>query len=105
MDLVLKKTVNQDFSGGHFLSVPKSVPYKHEKIFNHLREEGDVKLINCNERKEFVNIILTQELNKKPNEKVNFFAKGDTELMNRIIRNGGLIEYTKLLESKCTTSI
>lgn len=85
MLLVLKKG-----SKGHYRSVPKCHDYQLPRIYTHIKNK-DIQFQNCNE----VDVILAAI--KKVTQPLELL-KTDSQLLNRIIRNGGFCEYIRKLE-------
>lgn len=91
--LTIKKTKNRNF-----YTVPKSIHTTVPEILEHFRN-GEVTLLSCDEYKELLAMIEHKQLNKDRHNSFDKFTQGDTKLLSRILRNGGLTNYIKKLEA------
>lgn len=76
--------------GGFFYSVPGSIYYKKQNIPALLKKE-DVELQNCEPSQEWLSILKLQETDKDKWE-------SDVARLNRVIREGGFVNYINKLE-------
>lgn len=72
--------------------------YTYNDILQHIRDFDNISLTKCDEYKELVSMLKNKELNKEYHRKIDRCIKGDTNFLNRIIRNGGFIEYIMKME-------
>lgn len=91
--LTIKKTKNRNF-----YTVPRSMHMTVPEIIEHYRS-GEVTLLSCDEYKELLAMLEHKQLNKDSRNGFNKTIQGDTKLLSRILRNGGLINYTEKLEA------
>ena len=99
--ITLTKSTNTYGGGSYFRTVPGSNFYNHRDIYDAIRIGEDTEFFNCNEFRALVSIIRSVEMNNegKTGRTINRHIKGDTDLMNRIIRGGGFCEYIEELEN------
>lgn len=90
---------NKTQGGSYFRSMPGSNYYNHGDVYDAIRKGKDVQFSGCNEGKELICVIRSREQGTLEDRKIKREIQGDTVLLNRIIRNGGYIEYITKLEN------
>jgi hypothetical protein len=97
----LKKN-KKSFGGAAFyaFNTPGTTGYVTFADIRKALREGEIHFHGDNEGldRTLLSVIHSQEIDYKPNQSLNITKKGDTKLLNRIIQNGGLVEYALKLE-------
>lgn len=98
--ILLKKTGYKISGGEYFYTVPKSIHYTMKNIYEHLKYHGEISFVDNMDYKHLFDVLYSQEVPRHggKREAIDRDIKGDTGLMNRIIRNGGLLAYALTLE-------
>ena len=91
------KEYNSSSGGLHYYSKNFNHRVDFPFIHNEIKKGVDLEVENFDEYKLLMNVLKLAQTDFK---RRNLFLSGDTQLMNRIIRGGGLIKYIKSLEVK-----
>lgn len=88
--LYLKKSNKKLHGGQYFYSAPGGVRYNYREMIEEIKA-GEVILMRCFPELEYLSLLKTTEKDNPCK---------DVQLLNRIIRGGGFVEYINKLEKK-----
>ncbi len=97
--LVLTMAQKKKSGGDYWYSKPGAVRFTQHEILINLRRGVEIEFQNGDEYKELLGVLSLAEKGVSSNSPIDFARKGDTALLNRIIREGGFIEYIEKLET------
>jgi hypothetical protein len=85
--------------GNYWYSKPGAIRFTQHDILAQMRAGIEFEFNKGNEDKELLGVLALAEKGVSSNAAIDFTRKGDTALLNRIIRAGGFMEYIEKLEN------
>lgn len=98
--LVLTMAQKKKQGGDYWYTKPGAIRYTQSDILAALKTGIEIEFQGGCEEKELLGVLSLVEKGVTSNTPIDFSKKGDTALLNRIIRAGGFCEYLDKLEGE-----